>query len=641
MAHTGTKSFKKFTIIAIAVLCLAVVGFGLLVFSSRDTISHIITTSVSSTDPSKTFAHYHYLSEPQFDKTIPLTEVATASAYSFKKTFPTASEVANRSKVSYLIQKAYAESGTTLAVYKAARHEVTEKDAVELAKKFDFLESPKKSGFPPPGYYEFLWKKDAEVLQVFGGSGSGGFEYYKTGTSSAGKAPADEEAITKAKEFLHDKGIDIDSSYIVSVLSNVSTKSSITGISEDQKQVYFRKKLNNFPVYEWEGADLAPQTDRLEVWVGVGGRILRAINNSYWTTIDLDEKTDYQLKEPAAVFEDIKKGRGKLAWMDEGSFRGNGITVGAPTSNFAAYGMLKNIEFDSVDLAYYHERKTVVEPEFYQPIYLFTGTAVLDWKESYTPQTESEDKLRGKKAKVVIVAPAVLSQYFFEVPITIGEGNQAAQPIYFVVPTPTLSATIGQSVQTQASSSAAQNMFYAKLGIITDVGSANRDVVISWAEQPEAEFKIYLKMSGDREYSQAAQMNNGESSTVLTLNKYIDYVIKVASCIEENCKDSNELFLPQEQKSAFLLKRGAVTAQENGNAKVYLSWEEVPHATRYSLFKRSVQTDAYTTPVQSTQEPRFEATVTTNVDNFFLVQACNEQVCFSSNEIVVEKQAEK
>lgn len=91
-------------------------------------------------------------------------------------------------------------------------------------------------------------------------------------------------------------------------------------------------------------------------------------------------------------------------------------------------------------------------------------------------------------------------------------------------------------------------------------------------------------------------------------------------------------------KPDFLLRLGAVTPQKGSNAKVYLSWEEVPQTTSYRLFSRSSSVVPYTTSLLLLTEARFEASIDIRKDTYFIVQACNEKACFTSNEVVVKKQ---
>lgn len=643
---------KKIIFIAVTAVIVLTVALGYIYFNLL--VSKEAEVSKSQQDIQKLaqkeipnrFVHFKYLHKPTFAKTVP-SSFAQAGEYSIKDRLPSAQELVKKSKISFL-PIAYAGGEIHLPVYKANRHEVTASDAKNLAQRFGFSEEPRKDGFAPPAYYGFIWETDNAYFQVSGGSGSGGFEYYLKGPGLSRKAPSDDEATAKAKEFLSQKGI-IDDSYIVSGIHyNVSDISKRTGFREDHKQVYFRKNLQGYPAYAWHIGGGSPIVDRVEVWVGSDGRIIYATDSSYWTTVNLDDKADYLVREPSEVFEDVKAGKGKLAWIDWDAI---GVSTGgygphAPDGDFLMHGRLRNVVIESVDLAYYHEEKGIEEPEFYQPVYVFKAQATLDWKADYAVDYEADKFIQGKRTSVALAASAVPNNYFFENPVLVGESKPVEQvapvPVYYppvVEPTPTVPTSPKLSVPTPTSPPVKQN-FILKLGVVTELEDPKRNIVLSWEEVPgTVKYNVYLKIAGDANYNQTAVVGTGELSTTLGVNKYIDYYFKVKACSSgESCIESNEVFLPQAQKPTFYMKLGVVTPGEDPKTEVTLSWSEYPGTVKYNVFLRNSQTEEYGTALTGTGELSYIATVNRHNDNYFIVQACNNETCYPSNEIFLPKQ---
>lgn len=650
---TTPSSKKKAIIIAIVALCILIIGIVAVFYLIKFPFSRESLTSGSQREITKTvnqessakFAHFQYLPKPKFEKTVS-SSFAQPSEYSVKGKLPSAEQVVSKSKISF-IPVAFAGGETHLPVYRASRHEVTQDDATNLASKFGISGGPKKDGFNPPAYYGFIWDTTREYFSVTGGSGSGGYEYYLKGPALGGNAPSDDEAKKAAKEFLMQKGL-IDDSYIISgILNNVSDISKRSGFREDHKQIYFRKNLQGYQVYDWITGGGSPIADKIEVWVGVGGRILYASDPSFWTRVDVNNKTDYLLKEPTAVFEDLKMGKGKLAWIDYDAIdvSTGGYGPSAPGGNFALHGRLKNVEIEGVDLAYYHQQEGIETPEFYQPIYLFRAQATLDWKDDYIPQGGGEEFLRGKRTTVTLVAPATPDNFFFENPITLSEGGvtqpSAPVPVYYppVQQNPTPIPTSGQTVIPTNPPQQERQSFILKLGVVTPLDDPKRNVYLSWEDVPgTVKYNVYLKIAGDQEYSQAAVLGTGSLSEAIGVNKYIDYYFKVQACTVNRCIDSNEVFLPQEQKPTFYMKLGVVTPGEDPKTEVTLSWSEYPGTVKYNVFLRNSQTEEYGAAMTGTEELSYTAVVNRQNDNYFTIQACNNETCYPSNEVFLPKQ---
>lgn len=643
---------KKFILPGLVLLTILVIGivaafyFGKLPSKSEN--SSPLTKITNNQSPKvleAKFAHFQYLSKPNFGKAVS-SSFAQPSEYSVKGKLPSAEQVVSKSKIS-LIPVAFAGGEIHLPVYRAGRHELTNDDATNLATKFGLSGEPKKDGFSPPSYYGFIWDDNNAYFSVTGGSGTGGYEYYPKGPGLSGNAPSDDEAKSKAKDFLMQKGL-IDDSYIISgVLGNVSDISKRSGYREDHKQVYFRKKLQGYQVYDWIGGGGSPIADKIEVWVGVNGRIIYAFDPSFWTTVDLNDKTDYLLKEPTAAFEDIKSGKGKFAWVDYDAINVStgGYGPSAPGGNLTLHGRLKNVEIESVDLAYYHQQEGIETPEFYQPIYLFKAQATLDWKDDYTPQGTGEEFLRGKRTSVTLVVSATPDNYFFETPITLAQGGvtqpSAPIPVYYppVLENPTPAPTNPTNVAPTASPQQEKQSFILKLGVVTSLDDPKRNVYLSWEDVPgTVKYNVYLKIAGDQEYSQAALLGTGNLSETVGVNKYIDYYFKVQACNANRCIDSNEVFLPQEQKPTFYMKLGVVTPGEDPKTEVTLSWSEYPGTVKYNVFLRNSQTEEYGAALTGTGELSYKAVVNRHNDNYFIVQACNNETCYPSNEIFLPKQ---
>lgn len=647
----SSVSNKKKFIIPVAILLVILVGafvaFSKLPFATKENIPQLDTVLNKQTSRvlEAKFAHFQYLSKPNFGKAIS-SSFAQPNEYTIKSSLPSAEQVVSRSKIS-LIPIAFAGGEVHLSVYKADRHEVTKDDAMNLAAKFGMSGEPKKDGFNPPSYYGLIWDNSNAYFAVSGGSGTGGYEYYPKGPGLSGSAPSDDEAKSKAKDFLIQKGL-IDDSYIISgVLGNVSDISKRSGYREDHKQVYFRKKLQGYQVYDWISGGGSPIADKIEVWVGVDGRILYAFDPSFWTTVSLNDKTDYLLKEPIAVFEDIKAGRGKLAWIDYDAINisSGGYGPSGPVGNFAIYGRLKNVEIEGVDLAYYHQQEGIETPEFYQPIYLFKAQATLDWKDDYRVDYEGDKFIQGKRTTVTLVASATPDNYFFETPVTLAEGGitqpSAPVPIYYpsVQQNPTPTPTNIQIVIPTNLPQQGKQSFILKLGVVTDLDDPKRNVVLSWEDVASTvKYNIYLKIAGDNEYNQAALVGTGNLSETVGVNKYIDYYFKVQACNANRCIDSNEVFLPQEQKQTFYMKLGVVTPREDPKTEVTLSWSEMTGTVKYNVFLRNSKTEEYGAALAGTGELSYTAVVNRYNDNYFIVQACSNETCYPSNEIFFPKQ---
>lgn len=643
------SSHRKTLLITGIIAFIVILGIGgyLLINKKNVTAPEIskYTDKLPAKEVSAKFAHFQYLPKPNF-KNAASSSFAQPSEYTVKGSLPSAQEVVNKSKIS-LIPVAFAGGEVNLPVYKASRHEVTKNDAMNLAAKFGMSGEPKKDGYDPPAYYGFIWDDNNGYFSVTGGSGTGGYEFYQKGPGLSGSAPSGEEAKGKAKEFLLSKGLIDDSYFISGVLGNVSDISKRTGFREDHKQVYFRKKLQGYQVYDWIGGGGSPIADKIEVWVGVNGRILYVFDPEFWTTVDAKNKTDYLLKEPTAVFEDIKAGKGKLAWIDYDAINVStgGYGPSAPGGNFVFHGRIKNVEIDSVELAYYHQQEAIENSEFYQPIYLFKAQATLDWKDDYTPQGAGEEFLRGKRTTVTLIASGAPDNYFFETPITLAQGGvtqpSAPVPVYYppVINNPTPTPTSASNIIPTAPPQQEKQSFILKLGVVTDLDDPKRNVVLSWEDVPSTvKYNIYLKIAGDSEYNQAALVGTGNLSETVGVNKYIDYYFKVQACTANRCIDSNEVFLPQEQKPTFYMKLGVVTPQEDPKTEVTLSWSEYPGTVKYNVFLRNSPTEEYGAALTGTGELSYNAVVNRHNDNYFIVQACNNETCYPSNEIFLPKQ---
>ncbi|HSW48113.1 MAG TPA: hypothetical protein VLG67_03435 [Candidatus Saccharimonadales bacterium] len=583
--------------------------------------SHQKVTRIESSK----FAHFQYLPEPQFGNAAP-SSLAEPGEYSIKGTLPSAEKLVNGAKTkTSFIPIAYAAGPVKLPVYRANRHEMTQEDASKLAKLFEKSGEPKKDGTNSPGYYGFLWEDDKTYFQVTGGSGSGGFEFYLKDSGISGTAPSDEESSIKAKEFLTQKGL-IDNTYIVlGIHHNTSSISKRTGFEEDHKEVYFRKKLEDYQVYDWNNGGGSATVDKIEVWVGVGGRIIYASYPGYWTTANLDNKTDYVLKEPTAAFEDLKTGQGKLAWIDYDAIgvSSGGVGPTAPNGNFVQHGKLRNVEIQSVDLAYYHQPEDINNPEYFQPIYLFRALATLDWKNDYLLDNPADKLIQGKRTEVVLVAPAISGDNFFDgaVDLTEGKINQTAIPVYY------------------PETNESKGTFLLKLGAVTDLENPKRNIYLSWEDvKGTTKYNILLKAAGDKEYVQLESIDGNKLSKTISVNQYIDYYIKIQACDSSGCSESNEIFLPQEQKPTFYLKLGTIIPRDDPKTEVYLSWSEYPGATKYNIYQRNSQTEQYKQALDGVGGLSYTATVNRHNDNYFIIQACSDTACYPSNELFLPKE---
>jgi hypothetical protein len=567
------------------------------------------------------FAHYSYLPTPTFSNTIS-SSIAAPSEYHLKNDLPTSSQVLEKSKIT-LIPTAYAESTASAYVYRANRHQLTEDDATELAAKFGFTTGGKKVGTTPPAYYGTTWDTDLGHFEVTGGSGTGGYEYFPKNGTTSGTLPSDTDVIKIAKDFLQQKGL-IDDTFIVSgVLGNVSDISRRSGYQENHKQIYFRKKVDSYPVFDWNIGGGSPIADRIEVWVGLNGRVIYAIDDTYFTHLDPNNKVAYELKDTTAVYNDIKNGKGKLAWLDYDAINisTGGYGPSAPDNNFAIYGKLKDVEITGVKLAYYHEQKGIEDSEFYQPIYIFTAQATLDWKDGYDLSNNEADRyIIGKRTTVTLIAPAVSDTYFFDK--TAPNSTSVQAPIYYP----------------EATSSASPSSFYAKLGLVKQLNGNKREVTISWSSVPSAvKYNVYLKVAGDKDYYQTAIVGTGELSTTISVNKYYDYYFKVQACTSTTCQDSTEVFLSQEQVTTFNLNLNSVTDRDNPKTDVNLNWDKLAGVTTYNIFLKNAATESYNLAQTSTGNLQTTVSVNRHNDNYFIVQACNQDSCFTSSEVFLPK----
>jgi hypothetical protein len=644
------KSFLPRAILIILILVLISIFVGKSFFIAKESapkLSKISNKQTAKVSEGK-FAHFQYLSKPTFGNSAP-SSMAQPSEYSTKNPLPSAEEVAKKSRISVLLNKsiiliAYAGGKFMLPVYRENRHEVTKQDATSLAQRFGFSGEPKQNA--DTGF--ITWETNNEYFQISGrGSGTGGFEYFLKGSGLSGDAPSDNEAISMAKKYLVQKGI-IDDSYIVSgVLNSVGSISRRSGFDESHKQVYFRKKVDGYPVYDWFAGGGSPITDKVEVWVGVGGRIIYAANLTYWTTINANIKTDYLVKEPSAVFEDIKAGNGKLAWVDYDAINitTSGYGPHAPDEDFVLHGKLTNVVVESVDLAYYHKQESIENPEFYQPIYLFKAQATLDWKDDYKVDYSGDRFIQGKRTTITLVAPAVSNNYFFDNSVTLvrGETTQSSVPVPIYYPQPpqqiVTSTPVTPSVVIANPSQPEKQSFILKLGVVTDLDDPKRNVYLAWEDVPgTVKYNVYLKIAGDRDYNQAALLGTGSLFETIGVNKYIDYYFKVQACNISHCINSNEIFLPQEQKPTFYMKLGTVTPGEDPKTEVYLSWSEYPGTVKYNVFLRNSPTEEYGPALAGIGELSYTAIINRHNDNYFAVQACNDETCYPSNEILLPKQ---
>lgn len=618
--HPFAKLMKYFLYPAVA-FALFFLAVTLFTKNNKDTSKKEATNIETSK-----FAHFQYLPKPEFQGAAP-SSLAAPNEYRVKGTLPSAEEVVNKSKISRL-PIVYAASPVSLPVYRAKKHEFTASDAAKLAETFGISGDPKREGYEPPGYYGFLWEDEKNYFMVDGGSGTGGFEYYLKVPTPSAVVPTDEEAGQKAKEFLTHKGL-IDDTYILSgVGHNLWDISKRSGFREDHKDVYFRKKLEGYQVYDWHVGQGSPIEDKIHVMVGGEGRILYVSNEKYWTSPDLENKTQYTLKEPMGAFEDLKAGRGKLAWLDYDAVGIDTSGVGpiAPDAAFTLHGKLRDVEIESVDLAYYHQPEDIATPEYYQPIYIFKAQATLDWKDDYAVEYEGDKLIQGKRTEVVLVAPAISEGSFFNNTVTLTEGHipqtLTAAPVYYP-------QTVDEN----------KGKFTLKLGTITPLEDPKRNVYLSWEDVKDTiTYNIYLKVIGEKEFNQVGYVSGSKLSETISVNKYIDYQIKVQACQATDCVDSNEVFLSQDQKPTFYLKLGTVTPREDPKSEVYLSWAEYPGTAKYNVYLRNSQTEAYQQALEGIGGLSYTATINRHNDNYFIIQACNDSACYPSNEVFLPKE---
>lgn len=213
----SSVSNKKRFILSGAILLVVLIGifvafaFGKLPFTAQESIPQLNKISNKQTPKvlEAKFAHFQYLSKPNFGKAVS-SSFAQPNEYSVKGKLPSAEQVVSKSKIGFLpklnlIPIVFAGGEIHLPVYRAGRHEVTKDDATNLATKFGLSGEPKKDGYNPPSYYGFIWDNNNAYFSVTGGSGSGGYEFYQKGPGLSGNAPSDEEAKNKAKGVVIEK----------------------------------------------------------------------------------------------------------------------------------------------------------------------------------------------------------------------------------------------------------------------------------------------------------------------------------------------------------------------------------------------------------------------------------------------------
>lgn len=294
-----------------------------------------------------------------------------------------------------------------MKVYLAKYYQFTEEDARQLAAEFGFSGEPTRVGTSPPAYYGFVWETATEYFEVTGGTKSGGFRYYIKGTALPGSPISDQETIEMASEFLSERQVLPADASITNVLGSIASISKLSGFNEPHKQVYFRKQLDIVPVIEWEGAQSSSLMDSLEVWVGQSGRILYATNNKHFNSINYDTPDEYlvPMLSPKKAWESVENGNGRVSWMVI-----EGVDVGGEgfepvPSPWTSKGKLLDLQATGVSLFYFHNDLTDIGDNFYYPVYIFSGTAILDWREGYEP-SPAEENLRGRRVEVKIVHPA-------------------------------------------------------------------------------------------------------------------------------------------------------------------------------------------------------------------------------------------
>lgn len=160
-----------------------------------------------------------------------------------------------------------------------------------------------------------------------------------------------------------------------------------------------------------------------------------------------------------------------------------------------------------------------------------------------------------------------------------------------------------------------------------------KNVHLEWAKQKDAQmyrvFVLPLGYTNDSFASSNSAIQTSNLYSVVPVKAYQDNIVVV--CVinkEKECEShSQDILIPQDQKAQF-----KISLLETGN----LLWDSIPHTLKYNVFSRNSKLDYYGSAVQSVATTSARISPNSTEDTYFTVQACNTEMCVSSNEVMVE-----
>ena len=396
--------------------------------------------------PEKPTTQLVKIPRPEFQTKVPLLKVSS-DEISLEINLPSTNEVLKgkgrpSSFIDKLIGKIHAAENLTAPVY-GTMYTLADFDfAKQIAQAFN-LRLPEEST-PPVAKSRFEWDFEENPKQRLRISGAG-YTYqvmdptYGTGRYE-GDLPTDEQIWEFAEDALKSRGLwqdDMDISRSIVQRGFIGYHPGENPREYTLANIYIPRKINDFSVY---ASNAAVDTN---LQFGVGG-ILRSADNQYHLK-EVDSVGGYPVKDIGVAFQELKDGSARLACIGgfEDRAKINEMLCRylhwyseVLTSNVE----LKNIRIDDISFAYIYEPESVYKtvggsvvipgegswlvkdtPDYYYPIYVFSGTALLNFTgdpneidtDLYTTHKEKYD---GKETRFTAVVPALLDEYIEETP---------------------------------------------------------------------------------------------------------------------------------------------------------------------------------------------------------------------------------
>lgn len=177
-----------------------------------------------------------------------------------------------------------------------------------------------------------------------------------------------------------------------------------------------------------------------------------------------------------------------------------------------------------------------------------------------------------------------------------------------------------------------ESTFSARIEQVIAKNGEKKDVHLVWDKIDKAiKYYIFIRKLKDVDYL-ITSLSTTDTFAVISTPRFQDQVFKIRACkVKNECVESREIFLPQEQHSTFGL---TFTPKDSYNMEFV--WQRVPTALKYNIFTRTTNQQEYDRAFRSTQY--FTAQISLpQVDSYFIVQACNTAICYTSDEIFVGK----